>query len=137
MPLPLYGSGLRTARTSAAVCPTICLSVPFTTTTVGCGTSNEMPARGLTTTECENPAVSSIGFLPIRLIQRLPDETDDLAADAPLLGGALRDESGRRGQDRRAHPAEDARQAVLAGVDAAARLGDPLQVGDDPLAAPA
>src|SRR4051812_29569050 len=87
--------------------------------------------------EMLTPAGTSIGFLPIRLIQWLPDEADDLAPHATLLRGALGDEPGRRGQDRRAHPAEDAREAVLAGVDAAARLGDALQVGDDPLAAPA
>ena len=39
MPLPLYGSGGRTARTSAAVWPTCCLSVPLTMTCVGAGTS--------------------------------------------------------------------------------------------------
>ena len=30
MPLPLYGSGLRTLRTSAANWPTACLSAPVT-----------------------------------------------------------------------------------------------------------
>ena len=37
MPLPLYGSGLRTARTSAANCPTCCLSVPLMTMCVWSG----------------------------------------------------------------------------------------------------
>src|SRR5215203_4662214 len=87
---------------------------------------------GRTTTE--TPSGREIGFLPIRLM-RLPDERDDLAAHAFLLGGAGGDEALRGGQDRDAHAAEDARKAVLAGVDAAAGLRDPLQVGDDPLAA--
>ena len=47
MPLPLYGSGGRTLRISAAVCPTICLSMPLTMISVGVGTSKEMPARGV------------------------------------------------------------------------------------------
>src|SRR5262245_24017587 len=59
MPLPLYGSGGLTFRTSAAVCPTSCLSMPETTTSVGCGTSKLMPGRGVTTTGCEKPTVSS------------------------------------------------------------------------------
>ena len=50
MPLPLYGSGGRTLRISAAVWPTICLSMPLTMICVGCGTSNVMPARGVTIT---------------------------------------------------------------------------------------
>src|SRR5205823_6941768 len=65
----------------------------------------------------------------------LPDETDDFSADALGLGGAACDDAAGRGQDRGAHAAEHARQAVLARVDAAARLRDALQVGDDPLAA--
>src|SRR5947207_1121338 len=69
---------------------------------------------------------SSMGALPIRLMA-LPDEADDLAADALFLGGAVGDHAGRRGQDRRAHSAEDARQTVLARVDAAARLGHALE----------
>src|SRR5436190_865925 len=84
------------------------------------------------------PAGSSIGLFPILDIAlSLPDETDDLAADALLLGGAARDDSGGGGQDRRAHAAEHARHAVLARVDAPARLGHALQVGQDPLAAAA
>src|SRR2546421_73435 len=112
MPLPLYGSGGRTLRISAAVWPTICLSMPLTTIWVGVGTSNEMPARGATTTGCEKPTVSSvawtrpgdsatitpegktIGCFPIRDISS-PDETDDLAADALLLGAAARHQSAR------------------------------------------
>src|SRR5439155_13740170 len=64
---------------------------------------------------------------------RSPDEAEDLAADTLLLGGAARDQAVGRGQDRGAHAAEDARQAVLARVDAAAGLGDALQIRDHPL----
>src|SRR5581483_7880353 len=71
-----------------------------------------------------------MGCFPIRLI-RLPDETDHFAADSLLLGGAARHDPARRGQDRDAHSAEHARQAVLARVDAAARLGHALEAGDD------
>ncbi len=53
MPLPLYGSGGRTLRISAAVWPTICLSVPLTKISVGVGTSKVMPVRGLIVTVCE------------------------------------------------------------------------------------
>src|SRR5262245_23321843 len=69
------------------------------------------------------PLGISMGFLPIRLIA-LPDERENLAADASLGGLAGGDHAGRRGQDRGAEPAEDAREAVLLRVDAATRLGD-------------
>src|SRR5262249_8950489 len=82
------------------------------------------------------PAGTGMGCLPMRLI-RLPDEGEDLAADAALGGGPVGDEPGRRGQDRGAHPAEHARQAVLARVDAAAGLGHAAQSVDDALAASA
>src|SRR5215211_972765 len=81
------------------------------------------------------PAGTGMGSLPIRLM-RLPDEAHHFAADAQLLRRPARDEPARRGDDRRAHAAEDARQALLLGIDTAARLRDPLQVGDDPLAVP-
>src|ERR671922_1865841 len=227
MPLPLYGSGGRTERTSAAVWPTCCLSTPLTTICVGAGTSKVIPARGSTTTGCEKPTLSSsaaprsaaryptpwisrrfskpfvtpstmfatservspcsarssprsvgrlttscpssfsmimragtfcvsspsgpftvtrpgstatltasgisMGCLPIRLIDS-PDEADDLAADAALLGGLARDPATRRGEDRGAHAAEHPRQPVLPSVHAATRLGDALQVGQHALA---
>src|SRR5437867_850231 len=123
MPLPLYGSGGRTLRISAAVWPTICLSVPRTKISVGVGTSN------VTVT----PSGSSMGALPILLIP-LPDEGHHFAADAALLRGAARDETGRGREDRDAHPAEHARKTVLPGVDPAARLRHALQARDDPLA---
>src|SRR4029453_2100426 len=238
MPLPLYGSGGRTARTSAAVWPTCCLSMPFTSTSVWLGTSNVIPAGGSTTTGCEKPTCSSsacprsaarephprissrfskpfvtpstmfatservrpwrarssprsvgretcsapsvcsifirgeprwvssasgpltitrpgstetptpagisIGFLPILLnasslahceksTDFSPDETDDLAADAFALSRPARDEAFGRGHDRRAHSPQNARQAILASVHAAARVRDALQVGEDAL----
>src|SRR5436190_12018586 len=74
-----------------------------------------------------------IGCFPILDISS-PDETDHFAADALLLGGAARHDAAGRGQDRDAHAAEDARQAVLARVDAATRLGDALEAGDHALA---
>src|SRR5439155_10752290 len=78
------------------------------------------------------PSGISMGCLPIRLIDS-PDEADDLAADAALLRGLARDEPTRGGEDRGAHPPEDAGQPLLASVHAAARLRYALQVGDDPL----
>src|SRR5437899_4619204 len=81
------------------------------------------------TIETPTPSGSWMGLFPIRLIPRSPDEADHLAADTFLLGGTARDHSGRGGQDRGAHPAEHARQAVRARVDAAAGLGDPLEDG--------
>src|SRR5213594_4177894 len=45
-------------------------------------------------TDTETTAGSSIGCLPIRLIDS-PDEADDLAADALLLRGAARDQAVR------------------------------------------
>jgi hypothetical protein len=53
MPLPLYGSGGRTLRTCAAISPTACLSMPLTITSVGVGTSNEIPCGAFSTTGCE------------------------------------------------------------------------------------
>src|SRR4029079_10534196 len=45
-PLPLYGSGLRVARTWAATWPTSSLSIPTTARRVGFSTSNEIPDGG-------------------------------------------------------------------------------------------
>src|SRR5215204_7216157 len=84
--------------------------------------------------DTDTPAGNSMGVFPIRLMA-LPDETDDFAADAFALGGLARDETPRRRHDRRPHPSEDARQPVLSSVDAAARLRDALEVGDDALPA--
>src|SRR6266516_6982365 len=79
------------------------------------------------------PSGSSMGALPILLIP-LPDEGHHFAADAALLRGADRDETGRGREDRDAHPAEHTRKTVLPGVDPAARLRHALQARDDPLA---
>src|SRR5215204_396647 len=84
--------------------------------------------------DTDTPAGNSMGVFPIRLMA-LPDKTDDFAADAFALGGLARDETPGRRHDRRAHPPENARQAILPSVHAAARLGDTLEVGDDALAA--
>src|SRR4029453_6567568 len=84
--------------------------------------------------DTDTPAGISIGFFPIRLIQ-LPHKTDDFAADAFAFGGLARDDPPGGRHDRRAHSAENARQAILASVHTAARLGDALQVGDDALPA--
>src|SRR4029077_10950735 len=43
IPLPLYGSGGRKARISAAVCPTFRLSMPVITTSVGFGVAIAIP----------------------------------------------------------------------------------------------
>src|SRR3954463_7940810 len=79
------------------------------------------------------PSGTWMGALPILLIP-FPDEGHHFAADAALLRGAARDETGRGREDRDAHPAEHARKAVLPRVDPAARLRHALQAGDDPLA---
>src|SRR5215204_6486362 len=109
---------------------------------IRCGTTWESsPSGPLTITRpgesaTFTPAGTSMGCLPIRLMS-LPDEANDLSADAALLSGSAGDHAGRRGEDRRPHPTEHPREPVLARVDAAARLGDPLEVGDDALAVPA
>src|SRR5712691_5213182 len=106
------------------------------------GTCCESSPRGpLTITrpgesETDTLAGISMGCLPIRLIGSLPDEAHDFAPDSLLFCSPARDEPIRRREDRDAHPAEHARQAVLARVYTAAGLRDPLQVGDHPLAAP-
>src|SRR6187200_2987758 len=107
-------------------CGTACVSSPSGPLTI------TRPGASATFT----PAGTSMGCLPIRLIA-LPNETDDLSADALLLGRSAGDHAGRRGEDRRPHPTEHPREPVLPRVDAAARLGDPLEVGDDALAIPA
>src|SRR6185312_5874889 len=82
------------------------------------------------------PSGIGMGALPILLTvvkaAFSPDEGHDLAADAALLRGAARDETGRGREDRDAHPAEYARKAVLPGVDPTARLRHALQAGDHP-----
>src|ERR1700730_12996692 len=83
--------------------------------------------------ETLTPEGSSMGLLPI-LLMRLPDEAHDFASDAARLRSSARDETGRRRQDRDAHPAQHARQTILPRVDPAARRRHALQATDDPLA---
>src|SRR6516225_12329512 len=55
MPLPLYGSGGRMARTSAAIWPTTWRSEPLITISVCVGQLTVMPAGMSLTTGCEKP----------------------------------------------------------------------------------
>src|SRR5262245_59109247 len=65
---------------------------------------------GPTATWTSTPSGISIGFLPIRLIEASsPDVRHYLAADTALAGLVTRHHAARRGHDRRAHAAEDAR----------------------------
>src|SRR5436190_16285676 len=66
-----------------------------------------------------------------------PHVADDFAAGPALLSGAGRDEPGRGGKDSRPHTAQNPWQPVLACVDTAPGLRDPLQVRDHALAVPA
>src|ERR1043166_7554288 len=81
---------------------TCCCSVPS-------GPATETRAGAIVT---GTPSGISMGAFPILLIP-LPDESDHFAADPALLRGAARDETGRRREDRDAHPAEHARKPVL------------------------
>src|SRR3954471_8381886 len=58
MPFPLYGSGGRMLRISAATCPTFSLSAPSITIVVGCGAVSFTPAGALYSIECEKPRAS-------------------------------------------------------------------------------
>src|SRR5262249_17546246 len=62
-PLPLYGSGGRKPRMSAATWPTSPLSAPLMVRRVGFSTLIVMPAGGMNSTGCENPSWST-SFLP-------------------------------------------------------------------------
>src|SRR5699024_2577368 len=53
MPLPLYGSGLRSLRIVAATSPTACLSMPEILSLVGLSTVKVMPSGAVTGIECE------------------------------------------------------------------------------------
>src|SRR5215210_287100 len=127
-------SSPRSVGRSTTSSPSLCST--FIRTGTACTSSPSGPMT------CTRPGASEtltlsgtrMGCRPIRLMTRLPDERDHFAADTALGGGALRDQPIRRGQDGGAHAAEDARQALLLRVDAAAGLGDPLEVADDPLA---
>src|SRR4029079_13138434 len=58
MPLPLYGSGGRRLRSSAATCPTTSLVAPSLMIWVGTGAVSLMPFGPLYSTACENPSAS-------------------------------------------------------------------------------
>src|SRR6185295_8369133 len=58
MPLPLYGSGGRRPRSSAATCPTFSLSAPSITIVVGCGALSFTPAGALYWIGCEKSSAS-------------------------------------------------------------------------------
>src|SRR4051794_18946690 len=58
MPLPLYGSGGRSPRSSAATCPTSALSEPSMRTVVGFGAVSLMPVGARYSIGCEKPSAS-------------------------------------------------------------------------------
>src|SRR5215213_558081 len=82
------------------------------------------------------PEGTGMGFLPIRdiwLIEgsgALPDEGDDLAADAVLAGLVARHDALGGGQDRGAHAAEDLRDALGVHVGAPAGARHALEARD-------
>src|SRR5437762_962984 len=123
MPLPLYGSGLRTARTSAANCPTACLSTPFTTIVLGSGTSTVTPAGGH-----DHGLLAAPGHVP-----SFPHATQHLAARSLRAGPPVAQDALVRAQDADAQPIQHGLQLVTAEIPPAARLADPLDVADDPL----
>src|SRR6185436_1336122 len=77
---------------------------------------------------------SAIAFPPMRdMALPLPDVEQDLAADAFAGRAPAGHHASRRREHVDAEPAEDARDLVLAAVDAAAGTADALQVRDHPL----
>src|ERR1044072_5851998 len=62
-PLPLYGSGGRKPRISAATWPTCALFAPLIVRRVGFSTLIVMPSGDMKTTGCEKPSCST-SFLP-------------------------------------------------------------------------
>src|SRR5687767_7753089 len=131
--LPRPGSGRAGVATSSA--PFIsnrmpggirCVSVPL-----GPLTST---ASGDTLTF--TPDGTGIGFLPIRdIAESSPDVAQHFAADTGLDGVAAGHHAVRGRENARAEPAHDARDVVSAEVDAPARPADPLETGNDRLAA--
>src|SRR5574337_518861 len=83
MPLPLYGSGGRTARTSAAIWPTLWRSAPLITISVGVGHSTLIPAGISMTTGCENP-ICRLSLAPCACA-RYPTPTSVSFFSKPLL----------------------------------------------------
>src|ERR671921_539915 len=77
------------------------------------------------------PEGMGMGFLPIRLMTRLPDLRHDLAADARLARIVARHDALGGRHDRRAHAAQDLRDVLGVDVRPLPRAGDPLEAGDD------
>src|SRR5688572_7689708 len=81
-------------------------------------------------TATSTPAGIWIGSFPMRLMIRLPDVGEDLAADALVAGLIRRHDTARSGEDGRPHAALDARQLVGGGVLATAGLGHAAHAAD-------
>ena len=78
MPLPLYGSGGRRLRISAATWPTRCLSIPSTCTRFVPSTVNAMPSGAVYVTGCEKPS-EKLRFSPALLTRKpTPWSSSDL-----------------------------------------------------------
>src|SRR5215218_9314743 len=77
------------------------------------------------------PVGMGMGFLPMRLMMRLPDLGHDLAPDARLARIVAGHDALRSGDDRRAHAAQDLRDVLGVDVRPAPRAGYPLETGDD------
>src|SRR5262245_11585559 len=92
--------------------------------------------REPSTTTSTLPGIS-MGCLPMRLtvLPLLPDECQDLAAEAVPRRVAVGHQALRGAHDRDAEPAHHAGQPVALRVHAAAGLGHALQAGDGALAA--
>src|SRR2546421_7209017 len=83
MPLPLYGSGGRIARTSAAICPTTWRSEPLITISVCVGVCTTMPAGMSLATGCEKP-ICRFSFWPCAWARK-PTPTRFSFFSKPLL----------------------------------------------------
>jgi len=64
MPFPLYGSGFRHARISAANCITTSFSTPSSRIRVGCGVLAVTPSGTPSSMGCEYPTFSETNFCP-------------------------------------------------------------------------
>src|SRR4051812_48769320 len=74
---------------------------------------------------------TGMGFLPMRLMMRLPDLRHDLAADAGAAGVVTRHHALGRGDDRGAPAAQDLRDVLGVDVHPLARARHTAQAGDD------
>src|SRR4051812_25112263 len=77
------------------------------------------------------PEGTGMGFLPIRDMVGLPDDGQDLAADALLAGFVAGPDALGRGDDRGAHAAKHLRDVLGVDVAAAAGARDALEPADD------